>query len=198
MTCDCTSETLQIVTAIRQSTSPLSPDVNNNDNNYDSRIISLADVLGTSRLFVRNWERVNGCFNAATHLDAAMLRTMTEAASALIGLYESVGVSAGILATTTTPSSATTGNNVQGSVNSAPGLVTVQSATYLGTHGLDDEEAIMVGREALRHSILLLGEVLHDISKDLEDLGDRGTEDTQAMLDKSSADILRLLGRINM
>lgn len=49
----------------------------------------------------------------------------------------------------------------------------------------------------MRHSLLLPGEVLHDISKDLRDIGGGGTEDTRAMLDKSSTDMLRLLGRIN-
>lgn len=195
MTCDCTPETLRIVTAIHESTCPPPSDANTNNN---SRTISLGDVLGAGRLLVRNWERLNGCSNASTHLDAAMLRRIAEAANGLMGLYESVGVSVGIFPTISTPSRAATGDTALGSSGNTPSLVTVQSDTYLGTHALDEEEAIMVGREALRHSVLLLGEVLHDISKDLGDLGGGGdTEDTRAILDKSSTDMLRLLGRIN-
>ncbi|KAK7697212.1 hypothetical protein SLS64_013769 [Diaporthe eres] len=194
LACDCTPETLRIVTAIRESTYPPPPDANNNNT---SRAISLGDILGAGRLLVRNWERLNGCSNASSHLDAAMLRTIAEAANGLLGLYKTVGVSARILPTITTPSRAATGKNVLGSSGDTPAPVTLQSDTYLGTHALDEVEAIMVGREALRHSVLLLGEVLHDISKDLGDLGGGDTEDTRAMLDKSSTDMLRLLGRIN-
>lgn len=194
LACDCTPETLRIVTAIHESTCPTPPDVNNHNN---SRAISLGDILGAGRLLVHNWERLNGCSNASTHLDAAILRTVAEAANGLLGLYETVGVSAGILSPITTPSRAATGNNVLSSSGNTPALVTVPSDTYLGTHALDEEEAIMVGREALRHSVLLLGEVLHDISKDLGDLGAGDTEDTRVILDKSSTDMLRLLGRIN-
>lgn len=213
MTCDCTPETLRIATAIHECTCAPSHDVNNNNNNTN-RTISLGDVLCAGRLLVRNWERLNGCFNATTHLDGAMLRTIAEAANGLIGLYESVGVAAGILPalgqgisdreragtsrfvsnspyTIDAPSRAATGN-------AAVGMVVVQSATYLGAHALDEDEAIMVGREALRHSVLLLGEILHDISKDFEDLGGDDNEDTRAILDKGSTDMLRLLGRINI
>lgn len=194
MTCDCTPETLRIVAAIHESICPPPSDANTNNN---SRTVSLGDVLGAGRLLVRNWERLNGCSNASNHLDTAMLRTIAEAANGLIGLYESVGVSAGILTTISLPSRAATGNTALVSSGNAPALATVQSETYLGTHALDEEEAIMVGREALRHSVLLLGEVLHDISKDLGDLGGSDTEDTRTILDKSSTDMLRLLGRIN-
>lgn len=196
MRCDCTAETLRIVTTIHESTSPPGSDVSNNNN---SRTTSLGDVLGAGRLLVRNWERLNGCSDASAHLDAAMLRTIAEAANSLIGLYESVGVSVGILPPISTPSHAATGSPAQGgSSSNTPALATVKSDTYLGTHALDEEEAVMVGREALRHSVLLLGEVLHDISKDLGDLGGGETEDTRAILDKSSTDMLRLLGRINI
>lgn len=195
MTCDCTAETLRIVTAIHESTCPPPSNLNNSSN---SRIISLGDVLGAGRLLVSNWERLNGCANASTHLDAAMLRTIAEAANGLIGLYESVGVSAGILPPISTPCRAATGSSAQGSSGNTPALVTVQSDTYLGTHALEEEETIMVGREALRYSVLLLGEVLHDISKDLGDLGGGDMEDTRAILDKSSTDMLRLLGHINI
>lgn len=194
LACDCTPEMLRIATAIHESTCLPPSHVNSNNND---RTISLGDILGAGRLLGRNWERLNGCWNASSHLDAAMLRTIAEAANGLLGLYESVGVSAGILATITTPSHAATGNNVLCSSGNTPALVTLQSDTYIGTHALDEEEAIMVGREALRHSLLLLGEVLHDISKDLGDLEGGDTEETRAILDKSSTDMLRLLGRIN-
>ncbi|KAH8749222.1 hypothetical protein F5883DRAFT_720859 [Diaporthe sp. PMI_573] len=214
MTCDCTPETMRIVTAIHECTCPPPSDDNNTTNSDNPRTISLGDVLCTGRLLVRNWERLNGCFNASNHLDAAMLRTIAEAANGLIGLYESVGVSVGILPAmgqgeragssrmvtspytiSSTPSRAPAGNTAVGNT----GLVAVHSATYLGAHALEEEEAVIVGRETLRHSVLLLGEILHDISKDFGDLGSGGDmEDTRAILDKSSTDMLRLLGRINI
>lgn len=188
--CDCTRETLRIVTAIHDCrTCPPSSDVNNsNSDSNDNRTIPLGEVLGAGRLLVRNWERLNGCPSAAAHLDAARLHAMAEAASGLLELYESVGVSNSII-----PGSTTLGSTR----NNTPAPATAQPAAYLGAHALDAEEAVMVGREALRHSVLLLGEVLHDISKDLGDLGARQTEDTRALLDRSSAGMLRLLGRIN-
>lgn len=195
MTCDCTAETLRIFAAIHESSCPPPPDVNNHNNSHP---ISLGDVLGAGRLLVRNWERLNGCANASDHLDAAMLRTIVEAAGSLMGLFESVGVSAGILREIGTPSRAATSKTALGSGTSTPALVSVHSATYLGNHALDEEEAIMVGREALRHSVLLVGEMLHDISKDLGDLGGGDTGDMRAILDKSSTDMIRLLGRINI
>lgn len=194
MVCDCTRETLRIVTAIHDcSTCPPPSNASNisrsssGDSSY-SRTISLGEVLGAGRLLVRNWERLNGCPNAAAHLDAAMLRAMAEATGGLLGLYESVGVSNGII-----PGSTALGSTR----NTTPALATVEPAAYLGAHALDAEEAVTVGREALRHSVLLLGEVLHDITKDFGDLGGGEAEDARALLDKSSAGMLRLLGRIN-
>ncbi|KAL1865040.1 hypothetical protein Daus18300_007387 [Diaporthe australafricana] len=203
MMCECTAETLRIVTAIRESTCPPRPNASNH-------AISLGDVLGAGRLLVRNWEHLNGCFNASAHLDAAMLWTIADATSGLIGLHESVGVAAGIVsavgqgtdsrergvsrvATSSSPSAMSTPSRALNN----NGLVTVQLPTRLGTHALEEDEANMVGREALRHSVLLLGEILHDISKDCGELGGSDVEDTRAILDKSSTDMLRLLGRIN-
>ncbi|KAK2616097.1 hypothetical protein N8I77_002806 [Diaporthe amygdali] len=206
MTCDCSPEILRIVAAIHESTCPPTP----NDSNHT---ISLSDVLGTGRLLVRNWERLNGCFNASSHLDAALLRAIADAANGLIGLYEYVGTAAGMLpaigrgtdrerrtsrmATSSPCTTSTPSQSISGSSNPLGRLVPIRSPTYLGTHSLDEDEAIMVGREALRHSILLLGEVLHDISKDLEELGDNDIDGTRPKLEKTSADLLRLLGRIN-
>lgn len=215
MTCDCTDQTLRIVTAIHECTYPPSSDGNNNNTNNNQHKISLGDVLCTGRLLVRNWERLNGCFNVSTHLDTAMLRTIAEAADSLLRLYDIVGVSAGIFpaieqgstdrerggtGTSRMMTSSSPRTIITPSYSSATGdtaLVTVQQATYLGTHALEQDEAVIVGRESLRHSILLLGEVLHDISKDFEDLGGGNNEDLRAILDRSSTDMLRLLGRIN-
>lgn len=205
MTCECTTETFRIVTAIRETTCPPRPNASNH-------AISPGDVLGAGRMLIRSWERLDGCFNASAHLDAAMLRTIADAASGLIGLHEFVAVAAGILpgvgqSTTdrergtsrvmsSSSSSSAMSTPSRASDNNA--LVAVQSPTYLGTHALEEGEAIMVGREALRHSILLLGEILHDISKDCGELGGSDVEDTRAILDRSSTDMLRLLGRINV
>lgn len=193
--CDCTRETLRIVAAIHEcSTCPPPSDASNNSSSSVSRdnshncTVSLGEVLGAGRLLVRNWERLNGCSNGAAHLDAAMLQAMAEATSGLLGLYESVGVSNGII-----PGSTALGSTR----DNTPALATVEPAAYLGAHALDAEEAVMVGREALRHFILLLGEVLHDISKDVGDLGGDEAGDARALLDRSSAGMLRLLGRIN-
>lgn len=243
---------------------------------------ALDDVLGEGRSLVRDWERMNGCVNAAAHVDGdhATLQAMIGAVDNLVGLYEALGRAARLFAATMTTATAAGGTAVrlpheqgqqqqqqqnQGSSSrdgrgggensprewssyaseactpdtSVGGhfgtslLMTTPSrggggggggflaaaaasssssdlhgaqppAAYLGTHRLDDEEAVLVAREAIRHSVILLGELLHDIEKDFgEEMEESRCHDADAVAatleagSKVSARLLRLLGRIN-
>lgn len=200
---------------------------------------ALDDVLGEGRSLVRSWERMNGCVNAATHVDSdhATLQAMIGAVDNLVGLYETLGRAANLFAagsrveggrggsrknstqewsTSSVSEACTPDTNTAGAV-SATTLLTIpsrgfpdhnmgnsaQPAVYLGTLRLDDEEAVLVAREAVRHSVILLGELLHDIEKDFgEELEESHCHDADAVatyeaVSKVSATLLRLLGRIN-
>lgn len=194
---------------------------------------ALDDVLGEGRSLVRNWERMNGCANASMHLDSdyTTLQAMIGAVDNLVGLYEMLGEAASLFAATrpggrdsrrdsprewpTYASEAYTPDTNTGAISSRPLMNPssgfsghnmgnfAQPAAYLGTHRLDDEEAVLVAREAVRHSVMLLGELLHDIERDFdEELVKRHCHNADAAIiseaaGKVSARLLRFLGRIN-
>lgn len=279
--CDCTSETARTVHRIHKAAAgasgPLDPAAHGDSSSTNgiSRppppsapplpATALDDVLGESRSLVRNWERMNGCVNAALHLDSdhATLQAMIGAVDRLVGLYDALGRAASLFAGAAQGRSLAqqqdggmrTGRDSRASSSNSPGewsswasepacatpdtsvaaggavmvppsggrgfldnghgsngnhhvvggvaVTPAQPVAYLGTHRLDDEEMVLVAREAVRHSVILLGELLHDIEKDFgEDLEESPRRDVEAVatyeaVSKVSARLLRLLGRIN-
>ncbi|RYP06505.1 hypothetical protein DL764_003125 [Monosporascus ibericus] len=188
------------------------------DTGASRQVLSLGDVLCAGRLLVRNWERVNGCPRASLHLDVSTLRAMAEATDGVVYLYEMAGEAASLLRPLrggsernfTNHRMAESSNPTTGSLastTSAPGsrasnIVApniVRSPVHLGTYALDDDESVIVGRGAMRHSLLLLGEVLHDIEKDLGEDHSPAHQivDARVRVEEATGRILRLLGRIN-
>lgn len=176
--CNCTSETLRIMKTIQQTAAP-APTTMTTTSSSSRPAVALGDVLCAGRLLVRNWERINGCAQAGLHLDAALLRDVADATNSIVGLYEAAGVAAAVATTTDAPS----------------------PPVRLGTHLLDADEAALVHREAMRHSLLLLGEVLNDIEKDLGDVqappAEPRVDDVRAGVRQATARLLRTLGRVN-
>lgn len=204
-TCDCVAETARIIHRIQRAATCNGSGL---PESTSTTTAALDDVLGEGRALVRSWERMNGCANAAAHVDGdhATLRAMIGAVDRLVGLYETLGRAAHLFfAGARTPATAA------GVVENPPSTQQQQPpAVYLGTLRLDDEEAVLVAREAVRHSVILLGELLHDIERDLgEELEESSSQgrspshDAEAMaatfeeVSKVSATLLRLLGRIN-
>lgn len=208
---------------------------------------ALDDVLGEARSLVRDWEHMNGCVNAAAHVesDHTTLQALIGAVDDLVGLYEVLGEATRIFSFSAasashpgleggpgqnsesrnhqysprewsgyTSEACTSDANTHTEKSAAAPAVGSSSppplmtwgklpAAYLGTHQLDAEEAALVTREAVRYSVILLGEMLHDIGEDFGDeLEESRCHDADAVktLDvgtKVSARLLRLLGQLN-
>ncbi|KAI0465628.1 hypothetical protein F4859DRAFT_375263 [Xylaria cf. heliscus] len=216
-TCGCADETLGMANAIPPLSTPVSSSATATPAPFD-------EMLGAGRGLVRTWERINGCPNVDAHQEGQLLQATLDAADHILKLYETVAVNNVFPSTVrdsraqnSPRSSSRYSNGVAGTqwTTQSSSMLSVPSAlhaldetllyngapVYLGTLRLDEEEATIVAREALRHVVLCLGEVLQDIKEDVRESAsnDNACNDMvdDEKLETVTSRLLRLLGRIN-
>ncbi|OCK75201.1 hypothetical protein K432DRAFT_386337 [Lepidopterella palustris CBS 459.81] len=181
--------------------------------------MSLSDILGLVRNLVQHWELLNGCASSEAHICPLVLRSMADAISRILALYEMAiegvpGVpdsrerglrpsyrdAANPSYAAFTPRS----NSMSARNKSEQGrsLSCNTTPTFVGSLELDDEEEIaIVGQEALRHSIIRLGAMPQDIEETRQYDPDELSDAEQSLQDKEVKELIwrlfRLLGRLN-
>ncbi|KAI1294339.1 hypothetical protein F5Y03DRAFT_373139 [Xylaria venustula] len=212
-TCSCADETLGLAEAI-SSLDSVSTSTSNTTSSSSSTPLSSSststfvpfdDILDAGRTLIRTWEHVNGCSNAEAHEEGHLLRAFLDAADKTLRLYEAVDMR------NVSSSAVNEFTAMSNTLNQPPtrnGMATTHSldeaslfrgaSVYLGNLKLDGEEAAIVAREALRHAVLRLGEVLQDIEDDVKESSsaDNSWIDEER-LGVVTSRLLRLLGRIN-
>ncbi|KAI0377299.1 hypothetical protein F5Y04DRAFT_264778 [Hypomontagnella monticulosa] len=178
----------------------------------------LSDVLSLGRNLVQHWELLNGCPSSEAHLGQPVFRFMADAISRALTLHE-MAID-GILkrktlqARETRESSPWQSQGNQTGANAPHGTPASRTSsdrpkrcklqpTLVGSLELDDEEEIViVHREALRHSITRLGAILQDIEEELRQGSQNEVSEVEHPLrDKEVKELMgrlfRLLGRVS-
>ncbi|KAI0967143.1 hypothetical protein F4678DRAFT_253333 [Xylaria arbuscula] len=228
-TCTCADETLGLAEAISSLGSVSAPTVNTTSSSSSTPIsssLTLAfvpfdEILDAGRTLIRTWERINGCSNAEAHEEGHLVRAVLDAADGMLKLYEALDIrnasSVNEFSAKSNTSNNTPQNNgmtrtqwtAESSISSWSSASHSLDETslyrgvpvYLGSLRLDEEESVIVAREALRHAVLCLGEVLQDIEDDVKESASVDNSCTY-MVDEErlgvvTSRLLRLLGRIN-
>ncbi|KAI1306835.1 hypothetical protein F5Y03DRAFT_128937 [Xylaria venustula] len=176
--CDCEFATQRIIDGITQNSSGGSSSAPS----PPTRHSSLSDVLKTAHALVQHWEDMNGCPNAAAHMDPLTLCSITDAISIILCHHE-VAVR-----------SISRGRRHDVSDDVSPGsqgFVTRVPVASIGELELEPLEQTIVGQEAVKHSILRLATVLQDIEEEAawvtenqieSALRDRGVEELTTRL----------------
>ncbi|KAI0971346.1 hypothetical protein F4678DRAFT_81001 [Xylaria arbuscula] len=176
--CDCAFETQRIIDGITQNSESSSPSAAS----PTTRHSSLSDVLKRAHALVQHWEDMNGCPNAAAHMDPLTLCSVTDAIGIVLCDHE-VAVR-----------SISQGRRHDANDNTSPGnqgFVTRVPVASIGELELEPLEQAIVGQEAVKHSILRLATVLQDIEEEAawvtgnqveSPLRDRGVEELTTRL----------------
>ncbi|KAI2620264.1 hypothetical protein GGS26DRAFT_308227 [Hypomontagnella submonticulosa] len=213
LSCDCWTATINIISQAEAPFRPLSP----SSARQLAPNMPLSDVLSLGRNLVQHWELLNGCPSSEAHLSQPVFRFMADAIGRALTLHEmAIG---GILkrqASETRDSRELSPWRVFNNHNGAHlphdtptsrpsserrSLCKLQP-TLIGSLELDDEEEIViVHREALRHSVTRLGAILQDIEEELRQEGRNEVSEAEHPLqDKEVKELMgrlfRLLGRI--
>ncbi|KAI8964332.1 hypothetical protein F5Y11DRAFT_345685 [Daldinia sp. FL1419] len=202
--CNCWAATLRVIS---QSEAPFRSQ-SHSPAQHIPRSMSLSDVLEIGRNLLQHWELLNGCASSDTHLSPLVFRFIADAISRILTLHELAieGLSkrdAPEIRDSDTWQSSDVGTNLGISGNSMP-LVRNTTPTFISNLELNDEEEIaIVGREALRHSIMRLGAILQDIEEETRQFDQ---DQVNSIVDKPLKDkeireligrLFRILGRIN-